>query len=119
MSEPTKPKGIQAREFWIDNEQIAEHYDGLSTLELTPDDDKKHLFTHVLEAAPVLARIKELEAELETVRTIGVEMQREANRKLSAENDRLRSALEFECGGRCHPEHNPCNAREALGAKGE
>ena len=23
-------------------------------------------------------------------------------------------ALEFECGNRCHPEHNPCSAREAL-----
>ena len=27
---------------------------------------------------------------------------------------RLRAALELECGGRCHPEHNPCAARETL-----
>lgn len=23
-------------------------------------------------------------------------------------------ALKFECGNRCHPEHNPCNALDAL-----
>ena len=27
---------------------------------------------------------------------------------------RLREALEFECGGRCNAENNPCNAREVL-----
>ncbi len=26
----------------------------------------------------------------------------------------LVEALEFECDNRCHPEHNPCNARNAL-----
>jgi hypothetical protein len=35
-----------------------------------------------------------------------------------AEVARLRDALEFECGGRCNAEYNPCNAREAL-AQGE
>ena len=36
--------------------------------------------------------------------------------RLEARIERLRVALEFECGDRCHVEYNPCNAREALAA---
>lgn len=36
--------------------------------------------------------------------------------KLEARIKRLREALRFECGNRCHVDHNPCNAREALAA---
>jgi hypothetical protein len=35
----------------------------------------------------------------------------------SKEIAKLREALEFECGGRCNAEYNPCNAREALADK--
>lgn len=34
--------------------------------------------------------------------------------ELRKEVEEYREALEFECGNNCHPEHNPCNAREVL-----
>lgn len=34
--------------------------------------------------------------------------------ELQADNERLREALEDECGGRCNAEYNPCNARLVL-----
>jgi hypothetical protein len=34
--------------------------------------------------------------------------------ELKAKLDKAKEALEFECGGRCNAEYNPCNAREVL-----
>jgi hypothetical protein len=34
--------------------------------------------------------------------------------ELTAKLDKAKEALEFECGGRCNAEYNPCNAREVL-----
>lgn len=63
-------------------------------------------------------RVKELEKAGADLIRINMERTTE-NAQLQLENQKLREALEFECGGRCNAEYNPCNAREVLQALGE
>jgi hypothetical protein len=63
------------------------------------------------------AKVKELEAKLLTnesqfVSTLNETL--EIVKQLDQEIERLRSALEFECGNRCARGINPCNARQIL-----
>lgn len=57
------------------------------------DDNTTFIGEEVYFKSQVDTYIKILEDELKQVQTIGVEMQREANRKLSEENKKLKEAL--------------------------
>jgi hypothetical protein len=80
MSAPS----FKPREFWIES-YIESHA-------IVPAENAIHRYIHVLEAAPVLERIKELEADLN--RQVALIFQRNCEIKdLKAENAKLKEAV--------------------------
>lgn len=74
----------EQNEFWIHKTGMAYNFDVMS------DKQTIHVIRYSVHKA-ALKEIERLKTELETVIKIGVEGQREINRKLSAVNDKIRS----------------------------
>ena len=103
---------------------IREHNEYVSHLEKKVEDQRgsvAHWNSQFLAAAEVDKQLAEQLAAMtkerdETLQSY-LDYSEAIDKQLAAshlECKRLREALEFECGGRCNAENNPCNAREVL-----